>query len=346
MPKLLQQVSDLMRQRHYSPRTEHAYIYWIKRYILFHQKRHPINLGAHEATAFLSHLARAGQVSSSTQNQALAALLFLYRDVLRQPLPWLDAIERAKRPQHVPVVFTETEVQQILAHLSGTPRLMAQLLYGAGLRLMECLRLRVKDIDFEYRQITVRDGKGGKDRLTILPDCAIQPLRLHLRRVKALHEMDLQEGYGRVSLPSALARKYPQAEREWGWQYVFPSARRSPDRLTGVMRRFHTADSVLQKAIKQAIRKGGITKAGSCHTLRHSFATHLLAAGYDIRTIQELMGHKDVGTTMIYTHVLHRGGKGVRSPIDANEESINGRSPALAIDHAQAALCPGKYFAP
>ncbi len=305
-----------MRRRHYSPNTESAYIYWIRRFIIFHGKRHPSTLGPAEATAFLSHLARVDQVAASTQNQALAAILFLYKDTLNEPLPWLGQIEKAKRPARLPVVFTESEVEQVFSHLSHTPWLIATLLYGGGLRLMEALHLRVKDIDFEYRQITIRDGKGGKDRVTILPEAAVEPLRKHLERVRALHEMDQREGYGRVDLPHALARKYPQAEREWGWQYVFPSQKRSPDRLSGVIRRFHTADSVMQKAMKEAIRKAGITKAGSCHTLRHSFATHLLSAGYDIRTIQELMGHKEVTTTMIYTHVLQIGGKGVKSPAD------------------------------
>jgi len=316
MPKLLDQTRDLMRQRHYSVRTEAAYVYWIKRYILFHDKQHPSLLGAEHATAFLSYLARHQHISASSQNQALAAILFLYRGVLQQPLPWLDQFERAKPRERVPVVFTEHEVWQIMRHLTHTKWLMAQLLYGAGLRLMECLRLRVKDVDFQYRQITVREGKGGKDRFTILPEAVIAPLQHHLERVKALHEADLREGFGRVPLPYALDRKYPQAGREWSWQYVFASHKRSRDPLTGMIGRHHVSDSVLQKAVKGAIRAAGLTKAGSCHTFRHAFASHLLQAGYHIRTVQELMGHKDVTTTMIYTHVLQRGGRCVKSPAD------------------------------
>ena len=288
MPKLLDQVRNLMRTRHYSLRTEHAYIYWIKQFIFFNHLQHPSLLGQAEVTAFLSHLARHRHVAASTQNQALAALLFLYRDVLNSPLPWLTDIERAKRPARLPGVFTKSEVQLILAHLahlSTTKWLMGSLLYGGGLRLLECVRLRVKDLDFEYHQILVRDGKGSKDRMTILPDSLIHPLRSHLLRVKAIHEEDLREGFGRVNLPYALARKYPTADREWCWQYIFPSAIRSTDRETGLVCRFHTAGSFLQKAVKQAIRACGITKAGSCHTFRHSFATHLLEAGYDLRTI-------------------------------------------------------------
>ena len=318
MPKLLEQTRHLMRQRHSSRRTEAAYVYWIKRYILFHGKQHPSLLGAEHATAFLSDLARHQHISASSQNQALAAILFLYRGVLQQPLPWLDQIERAKPRERVPVVFTEHEVWQIMRHLTPPKWLMAQLLYGAGLRLMECLRLRVKDVDFEYRQITVREGKGGKDRFTILPEAVSTPLQDHLQRVKALHEADLREGFGRVPLPSALDRKYPQAGREWSWQYVFPSDKRSRDPLTGMIGRHHVSDSVLQQAVKRAIRAADLTKAGSCHTFRHAFATHLLQAGDDIRTVQELMGHKDVTTTMIYTHVLQRGGRCVRSPADVH----------------------------
>lgn len=318
MAKLLDQVSDHLRQRHYSPRTEEAYRYWIKRFILFHRLQHPAGLGAAEVSAFLSHLARVSQVSASTQNQSLAALLFLYRVVLNQPLPWLENVERAKSPQHVPVVWSEEEVRQIISHLSGTKRLMAGLLYGSGLRLMELLRLRIKDIDFQYRQITVREGKGAKDRVTILPESVTPALQHHLQRVKLLHEADLAEGHGSVSLPYALGKKYPQAGRDWKWQYVFPSCTLSKEPGTDIIRRHHVADSVLQKAIKRAIQAAGITKQGSCHTFRHSFATHLLQAGYDIRTVQELMGHKDVTTTMIYTHVLGRGGKAVKSPADLN----------------------------
>jgi integron integrase len=314
--QLLSHARAAMRTRHYSLRTEEAYIRWIRQYILFFGKRHPKELGATEIGAFLSHLAVEHHVAASTQNQALSALLFLYREVLGTPVEWVSDISWAKRPRRVPVVFTGEEVRALLSHLSGDKWLMASLLYGSGLRLMECLRLRVKDVDFVQSQITVREGKGDKDRITMLPRSLSEPLRRQLRKVKALHEMDVREGYGRVYLPFALARKYPNADKEWGWQYVFPAAKRSPDPRTGREQRHHVAETALQKAVKAAVRAAGIVKPGSCHTLRHSFATHLLEAGYDIRTIQELMGHTDVSTTMIYTHVLNRGGRGVKSPID------------------------------
>jgi integron integrase len=316
MPRLLEQVRSIIRLKHYSIRTEEAYVHWIKEYILFHHKRHPLELGADNVSQFLSYLAETKHVASSTQNQAASALLFLYREVLAQPLPWLDQVQKAKKPAKLPVVFTKEEVRQVLSRLDGTKWLMASLLYGSGLRLMECLRLRVMDIDFEVNQLIVRDGKGGKDRITMLPTLLKEPLKQHLSRVEALHEQDLREGYGRVYLPNALERKYRNANREWVWQYVFPSGKRSTDPRTGKVQRHHVKESVLQQAVKSAIRAAGIKKAGSCHSLRHSFATHLLADGYDIRTIQELLGHKDVRTTMIYTHVLNRGGKGVRSPLD------------------------------
>lgn len=316
MPKLFDQVSDLMRRRHYSHRTELTYISWMRQFILFHNKRHPKEMGAPEVTEFLNHLARSRNVAASTQNQALASLLFLYKEVLDTTLPWLNEIEYAKRPARLPVVFSTEEARCILAHLQGTAWLMASLLYGSGLRLMECCTLRVKDIDFDYGQIIVRDGKGGKDRRTILPDSLVESLQNHLARVKAIHEKDLGQGYGNVMLPGALARKYPSALREWKWQFAFPSAVRSPDRETKMVCRFHTAGSFLQKAIKRAMAAAKVMKHGGCHTFRHSFATHLLQAGYDIRTIQELMGHNNLNTTMIYTHVLNKGGQGVRSPID------------------------------
>lgn len=316
MPRLLEQVRSIIRLKHYSIRTEIAYIHWIKEYILFHHKRHPLELGADDVSQFLSYLAETKHVASSTQNQAASALLFLYREVLAQPLPWLDQVQKAKKPAKLPVVFTKEEVKRVLARLDGTKWLMATLLYGSGLRLMECLRLRVMDIDFEVNQIIVRDGKGCKDRITMLPSLLKEPLIQHLSRVEALHAQDLREGYGRVYLPNALERKYRNANREWIWQYVFPSGKRSTDPRTGREQRHHVKESVLQQAVKSAIRAAGIKKGGSCHSLRHSFATHLLADGYDIRTIQELLGHKDVRTTMIYTHVLNKGGKGVRSPLD------------------------------
>jgi integron integrase len=316
-PKLLEQVREAIRRKHYSIRTEAAYLNWIKRFILFHNKRHPTELGEPEVTRFLSHLAVRGNVAASTQNQALAALLFLYREVLGQPLPWLDDITRAKKPQHLPLVFTRDEVRRILGELDGTYWLMASILYGSGLRLMECVRLRVKDVDFGFHQITVRDGKGQKDRVTVLPDALEEPLQKQLAFVKTLHENDLEEGFGEVYLPFALDRKYSTAGHEYGWQYVFPAQRRSVDPRDGRVRRHHLAETLLQRAVKDAIRRARVSKPGSCHTLRHSFATHLLESGADIRTVQELLGHKDVSTTMIYTHVLQRGGKGVRSPFDS-----------------------------
>ena len=316
-PKLLDQVRDKIRFKHYSIRTEHAYVDWIKRYILFHGKRHPQEMGKQEAEQFLSHLAVDRNVAASTQNQALSAILFLYKEVLEQDIGWLENVERAKRPARLPVVLTATEVRAVLAHLEGRYRLMANLLYGAGLRLMECVRLRVKDFDFEYRQITVRDGKGQKDRLTMLPDVLIEPLQTHLADVKILHEQDLREGFGNVYLPFALERKYPNAGREWGWQYVFPASQRSVDPRSRIERRHHLDEQTLQRAFKKAVRAASITKPASCHSLRHSFATHLLMAGYDIRTVQEFFFFNDTATTEIYTHVLNRGGKGVASPLDA-----------------------------
>jgi integron integrase len=319
-PRLLEQVRNAVRRRHYSYRTEQAYVHWIKRYIYFHGKKHPRDLGPAEVTAFLTHLARDRSVSASTQNQALSSLLFLYGQVLEIKLPWMDGIERAKRPVRVPVVLTIDEVRALLARLEGVKWMMASLLYGAGLRLRECLKLRVKDVDFGYRQITVRDGKGGKDRMTMLPAAVIDPLRSHLARVQSLHDRDLADGYGEVEMPFALDRKYPNAGRKWGWQYVFPSRKLSADPRSGVIRRHHVFDDVLPRAIGQAARAAGIAKPVGSHTLRHSFATHLLMAGHDIRTVQELLGHSDVSTTMVYTHVLNKGGRGVASPLDRIEQ--------------------------
>jgi integron integrase len=313
--KLLDRVRDAIRLKHYSIRTEQSYINWIKRYIFFHNVRHPDEMGAAEVEAFLTHLAVNENVAASTQNQALSALLFLYREVLKKDLGPIDAL-RAKKPKRLPTVLTKEEVHRVLGELSGMYRLTAKLLYGSGLRLMECLRLRVKDVDFAQRVIIVRDGKGEQDRVTMLPHNLITPLQEHLLRVKRLHEEDLAKGHGTVYLPYALERKYPNANQEWIWQYVFPSGRLSVDPRSGVVRRHHLHESSLQKAVRVAARAAGIPKRVSCHTFRHSFATHLLEAHYDIRTVQELLGHKDVKTTMIYTHVLNRVGLAVRSPLD------------------------------
>jgi integron integrase len=315
-PKLLDQVRDVIRRKHYSIRTEQAYIDWIKRFIIYHGKRHPGEMAEEEVAEFLTHLARDLNVAASTQNQALSALLFLYKEVLKHEIGWLQKVERAKKPPKLPVVLSRAEVKQIFGHLHGVPKLMAGLLYGSGLRLMECVRLRIKDIDFELAQITVRDAKGGKDRITMLPLNMSEPLRRHLLRVKAQHEQDLEDGFGSVHLPFALARKSPKAAREWPWQYAFPSSRLSIDPRNGEKRRHHIAEGLLQSALKRAVDAAGIVKRANCHSLRHSFATHLLSKGYDIRTVQELLGHKDVSTTMIYTHVLNRPGIGVKSPLD------------------------------
>lgn len=316
MSRLLEQVREAVRTRHYSIRTEEAYIRWVREYILFCGKRHPSELGAREVSAFISHLAVRRKVAASTQTQALSALLFLYREVLALPIGWVDDVERAKKPKRLPVVFTREETRAVLGHLREEAWLMASLLYGSGLRLMECVRLRVKDIDLERREIIVRDGKGGKDRVTVLPASLVEPLRRQLERARALHELDLREGFGHVYLPYALARKYPAAEREWCWQYLFPARQRSRDPRTEREQRHHIAETVLQKAVKRAVRAAQVAKPGSCHTFRHSFATHMIESGFDIRTVQELLGHASVETTQIYTHVLNKGGRGVKSPLD------------------------------
>ncbi len=319
-PRLLEQVHDAIRRLHYSRRTEETYVHWIRHFIYWSGKRHPANLGNSEVTAFLSHLATERNVAAATQNQALAALLFLYRQVLGRELGWFDDLVRAKRPVRLPVVLTRGEVTALLAQLKGAHWLMASILYGAGLRLMECLRLRVKDVDIAYRQILVREGKGDKDRVTMLPETAVQPLHEQLGEAKRWHEIDLREGFGEVHLPHALARKYPRIGYEWGWQYVFPSGKRSADPEDGVIRRHHLDESVLARALKEARRCAGIAKPVSAHVLRHSFATHLLQSGSDIRTVQELLGHSDVSTTMIYTHVMNKGARGVKSPLDRLEQ--------------------------
>lgn len=315
-PKLLDQVRDKIRVKHYSIRTETQYIQWIKRFIYFHGKRHPREMGATEVEAFLSYLAMEGNVSASTQNQALSALLFLYREVLGIVLPWMDTMVRAKKPQRLPSVLTRAEVAQVLERMEGAYGLMARLLYGTGMRLMECCRLRVKDIDFSQREILIRDGKGAKDRVTMLPEALIAPLKEHLAKRRRLYDDDFTKGMAEVYLPDALARKYPKAANEWIWQYVFPSGSYSVDPRSGNERRHHIDEKLLQRAMKRAVGASGITKFATPHTLRHSFATHLLEGGYDIRTVQELLGHSDVSTTMIYTHVLNKGGRGVVSPLD------------------------------
>ena len=305
-----------MRRLGLSIRTEEAYVGWVRRFILANGKRHPRELGAREVEAFLTHLAMHGRVSASTQNQALSALLFLYREVLQIDLPWMENIRRAKKPERLPVVLSREEVAALLAEMNGVTWLMASLLYGAGLRLMECVRLRVQDVDFVRREITVRQGKGGKDRRTMLPAMIVDDLQGQLAEARRVHERDLAAGFGAVWLPDALARKYPNAARDWAWQYVFPACSRSVDPRSDVERRHHLDETVLQRAVKQAVRRARIDKPATCHTLRHSFATHLIEQGYDIRTVQELLGHKDVSTTQIYTHVLNRGGRGVLSPLD------------------------------
>jgi len=315
-PRLLDRVRDKIRLRHYSIRTEQAYCDWIKRFILFHGKRHPEALGAPEVEAFLTHLAVERNVAAATQNLAKSSLLFLYRDVLERDLPWLENVERARTPARLPIVLSVEEVAAVLACLRGVHSLIGRLLYGTGMRIMECVRLRVKDVDFARREILIRDGKGAKDRVTVLPRNVMRPLRAQMVDARRLHALDLRDGFGDVHLPFALVRKYPLAGREWGWQYVFPVDRRSRDPRSGIVRRHHLSDQAFQRAMRQAVRDAGIVKPATPHTLRHSFATHLLESGYDIRTVQELLGHHDVSTTMIYTHVLNRGGRGVVSPLD------------------------------
>lgn len=315
-PRLLDRVRDAIRTRHYSIRTEEAYVGWIRRFILFHEKRHPQDMGPSEVREFLTYLAVRQNVAASTQNQALNALVFLYKHILNVDLGDIGEVVRAKKPQKLPLVLTREETSRLLSCLTGVNWLMAGLLYGSGLRLLECMRLRIQDVDFSYRQLTVRRGKGDKDRRTMLPQSLVEPLQRQVTLVRQLHERDLAEGFGRVYLPEALARKYPSAPVQFVWQYLFPATKRANDPRSGEIRRHHLHESVLQNAVKQAVRTAGLTKPASCHTLRHSFATHLLEDGYDIRTVQELLGHQDVRTTMIYTHVLNKGGQGVRSPLD------------------------------
>ncbi len=314
--RLLDQVRDRIRFKHYSIRTEQAYTDWIKRFILFHGKQHPATLGASEVETFLTHLAVERNVAAATQNQARSALLFLYKDVLGIELPWLDGVEHARTPARLPVVLTQEEVAHVLRELKGMHALIGRLLYGSGMRIMECVRLRVKDVEFSRFEIVVRDGKGAKDRVTMLPRGVSVALRDHLHEVWELHQKDLAAGFGAVYLPHALQRKYPGAPHAWGWQYVFPAPARSPDPRSGIERRHHLGDQAFQRAMRQAVRDAGVAKSATPHTLRHSFATHLLESGYDIRTVQELLGHSDVSTTLIYPHVLTRGGRAVVSPLD------------------------------
>ena len=316
-PRLLDRMSEALRTRHYSPRTEQVYVLWVKRFIRFHKLRHPKEMGEPEVNEFLTHLAVGEKVSASTQNQALAALLFLYRHVLGIEMGDLGTVVRARKSHHVPIVMTRAETRAVLAQMSGETKLMASLLYGSGLRLSECLCLRVQDLDLEGGEIVVFNGKGNKDRVTVLPEGLKDPLREHLRNVRAINRQDLADGWGRVLVPEALQRKYPNAATEWRWQWVFPQRYRWRNAETGEQGRHHTDESILQRAVKDAVRAAGIPKRVGCHTFRHSFATHLLESGYDIRTIQELLGHKSVNTTMIYTHVLNKGGRGVTSPLDA-----------------------------
>jgi len=314
--RLLDRMRKQIQTRHYSYRTEQQYVYWVRRFIHFHKLKHPENIDADGISAFLTDLAVAKNVSPSTQNQALSALLFLYRNVLRKELPWIENVVRARRPQRLPVVLTQAQTRSLLIHLDGQIALMASLMYGGGLRLMETLRLRIKDIDFDYCQIVVRDGKGKKDRSTVLPDSIVPMLRNHLQVVQEAHRVAIERGFAGVALPHALARKYPGAEGSWAWQYVFPAARPSGDPSTGKWRRHHVHENTVQRAIREAARRAGIVKPVGPHTLRHCFATHMLERGYDIRTVQELMGHADVRTTQIYTHVMKKGAGAVRSPLD------------------------------
>lgn len=344
-PKLVDQVRAALRVRHRSPRTEEAYVHWIKRYIRFHGTRHPSQLGAAEISQFLKHLAVERHVSASTQTQALSALLFLYRHVLDTPIDWIDNLERARRPVRLPVVLTRMEVRRIFEQLDGAPRLIAALLYGSGMRLMEACTLRVKDVDLERRELTIRDGKGRKDRRSVIADQTLALLRVQLAYVHTLHTRDIAAGAGYVALPNALAAKYPNAAREWAWQWLFPATRTYLDATSGQRRRHHLHETVVQRAVAAATRGAQLTKRASCHSFRHSFATHLLERGYDIRTIQELLGHRDVKTTEIYTHVLNRGPRGILSPLDETmaETPLNvspaPQTPLQPLQHAASSLC-------
>lgn len=314
--RLLDQLRHQTRLRHYSYRTEQAYVGWARRFIVFHGRRHPASMGAAEVEAFLSYLASERNVAAATQAQALSAVLFLYKVVLKAELPWLDNVVRATRPRRLPVVLTPADTRAVIAHMQGTHWLIASLLYGSGLRVLEALRLRVKDVDLTIQQVMVRDGKGGKDRVTVLPARLVDPLTVHLARVKEQHEMAVAGGYGGVELPISVAHKYPRAHLDWGWQYIFPAAQPSQDPRHGLQRRHHIHEQSVQRSVRAASYKAGILRPVSPHTFRHCFATHLLEAGYDIRTVQELLGHKDVSTTQIYVHVMRKGANAVRSPLD------------------------------
>jgi integron integrase len=314
--RLLDQLRHQIRLRHYSYRTEQSYVGWVQRYIRYHELKHPSSLGAADVERFLTHLAVDRKVAASTQAQALSSVLFLYKQVLNIDLPWLDNVVRASRPRRLPVVLTQAEARAVIAQLQGTPWLVVSLLYGSGLRVLEALRLRVKDLEFNVQQIIVRSGKGSKDRVSVLPATLVDPLQVHLRRVREQHELAIKGGYGTVEMPYALARKYPAAETSWAWQYVFPAEHPSLDRRSGIRQRRHIHETRVQRAVRTAAHRAGIMKPVSPHTFRHSFATHLLEAGYDIRTVQELLGHKDVTTTQIYTHVMQKGANAVRSPLD------------------------------
>ncbi|MEX0874692.1 MAG: integron integrase [Actinomycetota bacterium] len=337
-PRLYDRVIEVLRTRHYSPRTVETYVHWIRRFSKFHEGRHPRELRESDVAAFLSDLATRSKVAAATQNQALAAVLFLYRHVLEQPLGRVDGIVRARRPRRLPVALTEEEVALVMDQMSGTPKLVCQVLYGSGLRLLEALELRVKDIDFDRCEVIVRSGKGDRDRVTMLPASLVESLKAHLVGAREQHLEDLAAGLGRVPLPHALARKYISADREWLWQRVFPASSHYTERTTGARYRHHLHETVVQKAVREAARRSGIPKRITTHTFRHSFATQLLKSGYDIRTVQELLGHEDVRTTMIYTHVLNRGGRGVRSPLDSIPEarqptSYADREKLLKPDH-------------
>lgn len=345
-PRLLDRTVEILRARHYSPRTVKVYVHWVGRYVRFHAPAHPRGLGEPAVNAFLTHLAVRENVAASTQNQALAALLFLYGHVLEQPLDRIDGVVRARKPKRVPVVLAREEVHAVLSLLEGTPRLVCMLLYGTGMRLLEGLSLRVKDLDFHRCEVIVRDGKGARDRVTMLPDLLRAPLQEHLRAVRVQHDRDLGRGLGRVPMPEALARKYPNADREWGWQWVFPAGSHYVDRESGTHHRHHLHESVVQKAVREAVKRADIVKHAGPHTLRHSFATHLLEDGYDIRTVQELLGHKDVRTTQIYTHVLNRGGHGVRSPLDRAHSGAGFPTTEAYTDRRRGIIPEGEPNAP